>query len=83
MSALQKGEHIDVEVNALTSPHTAVPFSYYKENFGFCHPKEMSQDKNTLGAVLFGDRIYHADDILKVWETTPGLRACLLSPFKP
>lgn len=48
---------VPVQVNVLTSELTGMSFDFYDESFKFCQPKEIVQQHESLGAVLFGDRI--------------------------
>jgi len=57
----KKGDPLDLDVNALTSPRSVVPFDYYHPLFNFCGPEHPKPSRNSLGAILFGDRIYDSD----------------------
>jgi transmembrane 9 superfamily protein 2/4 len=49
-------EHVDVQVNALSSVHTHVPYDYY--SLPFCYPtKNFRGEPENLGEILMGDRI--------------------------
>ncbi|KAJ3318702.1 hypothetical protein HDV06_007096 [Boothiomyces sp. JEL0866] len=56
----KKGESVPVLVNALTAKDSLLPYDYYHPGFSFCTPdKEISQHES-LGSILFGDRLYNS-----------------------
>ncbi|KAJ3291850.1 hypothetical protein HK104_005769 [Borealophlyctis nickersoniae] len=69
---------VDLTVNALTSERDLLPFDYYYEKFHFCPPKEGKPDKQreSLGAILFGDRLYKADFELRMLENVTCSTLC-------
>ncbi|KAJ3074413.1 hypothetical protein HDU98_011290 [Podochytrium sp. JEL0797] len=65
----QKGHAVELLVNALSSPESALPFSQYHEQFHFCEPEggKKAQSEN-LGSMVFGDRFYDSRFELKMLE---------------
>ncbi|KAJ3118569.1 hypothetical protein HDU96_000521 [Phlyctochytrium bullatum] len=55
-------------VNALTSEdsHSLLPYDYYYEKFHFCRPQKMDSQAESLGSILFGDRLYSSPFELKM-----------------
>lgn len=52
---------MSLTVNAMTSQHTTIPYDYYDTRFKFCTPVGGPQpNASSLGAVLFGDRVYNS-----------------------
>ena len=37
-----------------------MPFDYYYPPFHFCQPKEITSQSESLGSILFGDRLYNS-----------------------
>ena len=35
-----------------------LPFDYYYEQFHFCQPPDLTPMSESLGSILFGDRLY-------------------------
>jgi transmembrane 9 superfamily protein 2/4 len=57
------GDPVALKVNALTSidSKSLLPFDYYLDRFHFCEPKDGKQQQlESLGAILFGDRLYNS-----------------------
>lgn len=54
------GDPVDVDVNALFSKETILPFDYYHPKFGFCRPPTITARSESLGSILFGDRLYNS-----------------------
>ena len=55
----EKDSTIPLYTNALTST-VNVPYDYYREEFKFCQPKEIKSQPESLGSILFGDRIFNS-----------------------
>ncbi|KAJ3092688.1 hypothetical protein HK102_004150 [Quaeritorhiza haematococci] len=49
---------VQLSVNALTSQENFLPFDFYHPRFHFCQPKDVQAQPESLGSILFGDRIY-------------------------
>ncbi|KAJ3285291.1 hypothetical protein HK104_009567 [Borealophlyctis nickersoniae] len=63
------GESVPLYVNSLSSPDTVLPYDYYLPQFHFCVPEGGPQDqKESLGSVLFGDRLHSSAFDLKMKE---------------
>jgi transmembrane 9 superfamily member 2/4 len=62
---LQEGDAVELEVNALSSPNSVVPFDYYHKNLNFCGPDKPKPSGGSLGAILFGDRKY--DSLMQLY----------------
>ncbi|ORY48309.1 hypothetical protein BCR33DRAFT_757645 [Rhizoclosmatium globosum] len=58
----QIGDAVQLTVNALTSAdsHSLLPYDYYYEKFHFCKPHNMEVQRESLGSILFGDRLYNS-----------------------
>ncbi|KAL1990442.1 hypothetical protein VTN49DRAFT_6281 [Thermomyces lanuginosus] len=65
-TSYDKGQTVPLHVNRLTPGiarhddqlHAVLSFDYYREAFHFCQPKDGPSDvKESLGSILFGDRI--------------------------
>ncbi|RIB12047.1 hypothetical protein C2G38_2019993 [Gigaspora rosea] len=65
-----KGEEVKVYVNSLTplmgsqQLKSLIPYDYYYKSFHFCSPKEPQSQPESLGSILFGDRIF--DSVYKL-----------------
>lgn len=66
----EEGESIPLLVNALGSPLTALPYDYYFDSFKFCKPENGPKSQSSsLGAILFGDRLYTSPFELNMMKT--------------
>jgi len=66
----RKGDKVDLLVNALSSNQEFLPFDFYYEKFHFCKPQggaPISQSES-LGSILFGDRIFTSPFNLKMLQ---------------
>ena len=62
----KKNSTVELLVNSLTpgiQPQTqqlksVIPYDYYNEKFHFCQPADLSMQSESLGSILFGDRIF-------------------------
>src|ERR1043165_3869552 len=62
----KQGDDVEVHVNSLTpmmGPATQqlksiIPYDYYYEPFHFCKPDDLKSQPESLGSILFGDRIF-------------------------
>jgi transmembrane 9 superfamily protein 2/4 len=60
------GDNVPLMVNALTPGSdtqelkSVIPFDYYEKDFGFCKPQELKSQAESLGSILFGDRIWNS-----------------------
>ncbi|KAJ3172140.1 hypothetical protein HDU88_006955 [Geranomyces variabilis] len=51
---------VDLNVNVLTSDETLLPFDYYYEKFHHVRPKHEENKRESLGSILFGDRLHNS-----------------------
>ncbi|KAF9199110.1 hypothetical protein BGZ49_010815 [Haplosporangium sp. Z 27] len=61
----EAGDNVPLMVNALTPGsdselRSVIPYDYYDPQFGFCEPKEEKAQAESLGSILFGDRIWNS-----------------------
>ncbi|CAG8694350.1 1184_t:CDS:2, partial [Acaulospora morrowiae] len=62
------GEKVDVHVNSLTPMmgpkmqllKSIIPYDYYYKPFHFCEPEDKKDQPESLGSILFGDRIFNS-----------------------
>jgi transmembrane 9 superfamily member 2/4 len=54
-----KGAQVPLLVNALSSEESRslIPYEYYYPKFHFCPPKLEEYARESLGSILFGDRL--------------------------
>ncbi|RKO90401.1 hypothetical protein BDK51DRAFT_3425, partial [Blyttiomyces helicus] len=52
-------DRVELTVNALSSPDSLLPYDFYNSQFDFCIPEGGPKPRGeSLGSVLFGDRLY-------------------------
>ncbi|KAI8617330.1 hypothetical protein BC830DRAFT_116023 [Chytriomyces sp. MP71] len=58
----EEGDPVQLTVNALTSmdSRSLLPYDYYYPKFHFCKPEKLEVERESLGSVLFGDRLYNS-----------------------
>ena len=49
-----------VNVNSLTSTESVMTIEYYNSFLGFCSVNNLESQPESLGSILFGDRIYNS-----------------------
>jgi len=60
----KRGDDVKLMVNALTPGYgrgtvkSVIPYDYYDKNFNFCEPEVEKAQAESLGSILFGDRIW-------------------------
>jgi len=72
----KKSETVDVLVNSLTPMmgtrtqqlKSLIPYDYYYSSFGFCEPEEKKSQPESLGSILFGDRIFNSPYKLRMQD---------------
>ncbi|CAO3607049.1 unnamed protein product [Mucor hiemalis] len=76
------GEEVTLNVNSLT-PSSAqqiksvISLDFYNEQFHFCQPKSGKQEKaESIGSILFGDRIFNSPFELKMQKDEPCKVLC-------
>ncbi|KAI9015548.1 hypothetical protein DFJ74DRAFT_645012 [Hyaloraphidium curvatum] len=73
----KRGDKVDVWVNAYSSPDTVIPYDYYFEKFHMCPPEGGQRGKGeSLGSILFGDRLYDSRFDLRMSENTTCNKLC-------
>ena len=55
-----KGDPVSLYVNALSSSETLLPYDYYHPRLRFCRPDEIKPQPESLGGILFGDRLVNS-----------------------
>ncbi|KAI8364031.1 hypothetical protein EDC96DRAFT_608750 [Choanephora cucurbitarum] len=69
-----KGELVKLNVNALTPSSnqqvkSVISYDFYNEQFHFCKPRKGEQEQSeSIGSVLFGDRIFNSAFELRMQE---------------
>ncbi|KAI8879114.1 hypothetical protein K501DRAFT_227258 [Backusella circina FSU 941] len=63
----QLGEKVDLNVNSIQS---VISYDYYYERIHLCAPKEKKQQPESIGSVLFGDRIFNSPFELYMQQNT-------------
>ncbi|KAF9428829.1 hypothetical protein BGZ94_000888 [Podila epigama] len=76
-----KGDPVSLMVNALTPGsdsqlQSVISFDYYDPRFAFCAPKEEKSQAESLGSILFGDRIWNSPYEIKMLEDTECKLLC-------
>ncbi|KAJ3025665.1 UNVERIFIED_CONTAM: hypothetical protein HDU68_006885 [Siphonaria sp. JEL0065] len=73
-----KGETVQLTVNALNSRDSMslLPYDYYYEKFHFCQPAKLQVGRESLGSVLFGDRMYNSPFEVKMLEDAKCVKMC-------
>ncbi|RIA89431.1 hypothetical protein C1645_694367 [Glomus cerebriforme] len=70
----KSGDEVEVHVNSLTPMMAAqqlksvIPYDYYYKPFHFCQPTELKSQPESLGSILFGDRIFNSRYKLKMLD---------------
>lgn len=55
-----KGTSVPLQVNALTAKDSLLPYDYYHPGFSFCTPEKSVSQSESLGSILFGDRLFNS-----------------------
>ncbi|KAI8929450.1 hypothetical protein BC831DRAFT_443656 [Entophlyctis helioformis] len=77
-----KGAKLELLVNTLSSPETVIPYDYYFSRFHFCTPADGPKAQSeSLGAILFGDRLFTSPFELRMAENVTCQTLC--SPTIP
>ena len=92
-TSYKKGDLVPLHVNKITPSqsetdqqlHSALSFDYYHQLFHFCRPDGGAQDvgPESLGSVIFGDRIKTSPFELKMGENQTCKRLCDEQEFNP
>ncbi|TPX36648.1 hypothetical protein SmJEL517_g01326 [Synchytrium microbalum] len=51
---------VSLYVNALSSSETLLPYDFYHPRLHFCRPDEIKSQPESLGSILFGDRLVNS-----------------------
>lgn len=54
-------ESVELDVNVVSSSDIRSSFDFYDERFHFCKPQSIYSKSESLGSILFGDRLYNSD----------------------
>ncbi|KND01964.1 uncharacterized protein SPPG_02472 [Spizellomyces punctatus DAOM BR117] len=72
----KSGERVPLYVNALSSPDTVLPYDYYTPYLKFCQPKEIQGKSESLGSILFGDRLKSSPYELNMLQKATCVELC-------
>ncbi|CAG8515208.1 12441_t:CDS:10 [Ambispora leptoticha] len=72
----REGDPVELVVNSLTpiiGPNTqqlksVIPYDYYHEQLHFCQPEKKEGQSESLGSILFGDRIFNSPYQLRMLQ---------------
>ncbi len=68
---------MELWVNTYSSPDTVIPYDYYYEQFHNCQPEKGPKPvSESLGSILFGDRLYTSPYVLNVQQNTTCNKLC-------
>eukprot|EP00842_Homolaphlyctis_polyrhiza_P006670 jgi/Hompol1/7003/HPOL_003813-RA len=71
------GSKVELLVNALSSPEAIIPYDYYLANFHLCTPEGGPKAQSeSLGSVLFGDRLFNSPFEIKMLENSTCMQLC-------
>ncbi|KAI9346766.1 hypothetical protein DFJ73DRAFT_837471 [Zopfochytrium polystomum] len=72
------GDPVRLQVNALTSidSKSLLPYDYYYGKFHFCEPDTKEKQLESLGSILFGDRLYNSPFKINVLQNTTCAKLC-------
>ncbi|KNC99316.1 uncharacterized protein SPPG_05566 [Spizellomyces punctatus DAOM BR117] len=62
----RKEAPVELAVNVLTSADTLLPYDYYYEKFHHVKPETEENKRESLGSILFGDRLHNSAFKLKM-----------------
>lgn len=75
------GDSVPVYVNTLTPSgsqqlKSVIPYDYYRKELHFCEPKAEQAQGESLGSILFGDRLYNSPYNLQMLNNQQCLLLC-------
>jgi transmembrane 9 superfamily protein 2/4 len=73
------GDTIPMFVNSLTAKDSLLPYDYYLPDFNFCRPVEQVSQRESLGSILFGDRLFTSMFKLHALQNELCLPLCTLT----
>lgn len=71
-----KDEQVPLLVNALTAKDSFLPYDYYHPGFNFCKPKDAVSQRESLGSILFGDRLFTSEFKLPALVNQTCVKLC-------
>lgn len=71
-------QHIDDDGNEMKGDKERMlyPYDYYHEKLHFCRPEKIEKQPESLGSVLFGERIYNSPFNVKMLEDQQCVQVC-------
>ncbi|KAJ3145407.1 hypothetical protein HDU86_000928 [Geranomyces michiganensis] len=69
-------EPVPLFVNAVSSSKTVLPFDFYTTSFQFCRPEKITRKSESLGSILFGDRLQSSAFELKMMKQENCKKLC-------
>ena len=72
----QEGEKVPLLVNALTAKDSLLPFDYYNSDLNFCKPENAESQRESLGSILFGDRLFSSSFKLSALVNDTCVKLC-------
>lgn len=71
-------QHKDIDGNNIKSDkeHYLYSYDYYNSKLHFCRPENVIEQAESLGSVLFGDRLYNSPFELKMLEQEACISLC-------
>jgi transmembrane 9 superfamily protein 2/4 len=69
-------DNIPMVVNALSAEDSLIAYDYYHPKFGFCKPSTLVSQRESLGAILFGDRLFNSPFVIPARETVECASLC-------
>ncbi|KAI8822525.1 uncharacterized protein EV422DRAFT_613751 [Fimicolochytrium jonesii] len=79
----KKDDIVPLFVNALSSAATVIPYDYYEEEFNFCRPTDIHGKSESLGSILFGDRLKSSPFELKMLRDEEKCVTLCHATYKP
>ncbi|KAI8585494.1 hypothetical protein BDZ88DRAFT_432524 [Geranomyces variabilis] len=76
-------ESVPLFVNAVSSSKTVLPYDFYTSSFRFCRPEKVTRKSESLGSILFGDRLQSSAFELKMLESENCKKLCEKSKYYP
>jgi transmembrane 9 superfamily protein 2/4 len=76
------GDPVPLLVNSLTAEDSLIPFDFYHSEFNFCKPEEAVSQRESLGSILFGDRLFTSKFQLNALEKEMCKTLCVSSNTK-
>lgn len=71
-------QHVDDDGNEMKGDKESMlyPYDYYNEKLHFCRPEKIERQPESLGSVLFGERIYNSPFNIKMLEDQQCVQLC-------